>query len=298
MPGNINVEKGGEGEQFIKNGFYTIKVNSRALFLFSFFITISLFTSWLDQVERKIYGVKPGVTMAGEKLEGLLPAELRLWLEDMALRQQELPVEPGLDKETGEVIHEQEGCIVDIEGSVSKALQAGEGEKLDLLMRAIPARYSCRDLERISSSRGYYETWFRGTYQRYNNISLACSGVNNSVLWPGQDFSFNETVGPRTPERGYMPAPVFLMGASELDYGGGVCQVSTTVFNAAEKAGLKIIERHLHTRAVHYVPEGKDAAVSYGDLDLKFSNSTDNPLIIKAGIIRGKVWVNIMGEGD
>lgn len=236
--------------------------------------------------------------MAGEMLEGLLPGELRLLVENMALKEQKLPLEPALDKETGEVIPEQEGCIVDIEGSVSKALQAEEGEKLELLMRAIPSRYSSRDLQKITLSRGYYETWFTGTYQRYTNVSLACSSVNNSLLWPGQEFSFNETVGPRTPERGYMPAPVFLMGASELDYGGGVCQVATTVFNAAGKAGLKIIERHLHSRRVHYVAEGKDATVSYGDLDLKFSNNTDSPLIIKAGINRGKVWVNILGEED
>ena len=85
--------------------------------------------------------------MAGEKLEGLLPGDLRLLVENMALKEQRLPLEPALDKETGEVITEQEGCIVDIEGSVSKALQAEEGEKLELLMRAIPSRYSSRDLK-------------------------------------------------------------------------------------------------------------------------------------------------------
>ncbi len=249
-------------------------------------------------MERRIYGVKTGVTLEGEKIGGMLPGELRLLVENMAIREQKLPVEPTLDKESGRMIPGREGWVVDIEGSINKALWAEEGDNLELRMQAVPSRYSVQDLQRISASRGYYETFFSGTLQRHTNILLATNSVNNSLLWPEEEFSFNDTVGPRTPERGYLPAPVFLRGESEIDYGGGVCQVATTLFNAAEKAGLEIIERHRHSQEVHYVAEDRDATVSYDALDLKFSNNTGKPLIIKAGISQGKLWVNVLGEED
>src|SRR5690606_17886713 len=120
---------------------------------------------------------------------------------------------------------------------------------------------------------GSYSTWFHGSPARHQNISTALKSVNNTMIWPGEVFSFNDTTGPRTPERGYLPAPIILNGDYDVGYGGGVCQVSSTVYNAALAANLTILERHSHTRPVHYVPEGYDATVDYGWLDLKWQNN-------------------------
>jgi len=120
--------------------------------------------------------------------------------------------------------------------------------------------------------------------------------INNTLVWPGEVFSFNEATGPRTPERGYLPAPIILNGGFDVGYGGGVCQVSSTVYNAALLAKLPIIERHAHTKPVHYVPEGKDATVNYGYLDMKFMNNRDGPLIIKTTLQNGRIHVEFRGE--
>jgi len=283
---------------FFKKGFYFIKLNSRAFFLITFFVSISLLTAWLDSLERKMYGVKPGVTMAGENFGGLLPAEVRAAVEELAIRYQKLAQEPYIDKKTGEIIKGEKGYVIDVEGSVKKIFAAGEGQSLEPVITVIYPRYTAESLQNAeNNSLSYYYTWFRGSYERYTNISLAVAGINNTVVWPSEVFSFNDVVGPRTPERGYLPAPVILMGASNFDYGGGVCQVASTLYNAVLEAGLEIVERHPHSKRVSYVPAGKDATVDYGNLDLKFANNSQGPIIIKSGLTKGKVWVQIMGEG-
>jgi len=272
-------------------------VNSRALFLVTFFISISVLSSWIDKVERQINGVKPGVTIQGEDVGGLLKSEVRSVVEEMAIRYQKLPVEPTIDKETGEVIDEQDGYIVDIEKNIEKIFLAEENECLELEIIKVHSQYSGKTLKDANQVLGYFETWIRGSSERYTNISLAATSINNIVIWPGEVFSFNEIVGPRTPEMGYLPAPVILKEGSDMDFGGGVCQVSSTIYNAAQEASLRIIERHPHSKAIHYVPEGRDATVNYGYLDLKFANNYRGPIIIKSGITNGKLWVQIMGRG-
>lgn len=277
--------------------FKFIKIDSKAFFVITFFISLTVITNWIDDLERYMWGVKPGVVMAGEDFGKLLPGEARLAVEELAIRYQKLPVEPGLDKKSGEIIPEKSGCIVDVETSMRKIITADENEDLELVLIKIYPRYSRKDLKNASAIVGYYETGISGNYQRFTNITLASSGINNTVVWPEEMFSFNEIVGPRTVERGYLPAPVILMGERNLDYGGGVCQVSSTLYNAAKKAGLNIIERNQHSKRVFYVPEGQDATVNYGYLDFRFVNNFDGPVIIKSGVTGGKVWVEILGEG-
>ncbi len=164
-------------------------------------------------------------------------------------------------------------------------------------MHKVNPRYRKESLEKARRCIGSYRTWFHGSGARYKNISLACQSVNNIVLWPDQEFSFNETTGPRTPERGYLPAPIIMSGSFDMGYGGGVCQASSTLYNVALQAGLTISERHQHSKPIHYVPPGKDAAVSYGDQDLCFINNRAGPLIIKTSIYSGRVSAEIWG-GD
>ena len=116
---------------------------------------------------------------------------------------------------------------------------------------------------------------------RQNNITICCSSLNGFVVKAGETFSFCNTLGPATPEDGYEKADTFDADGDTIQaYGGGKCQVSTTLYNAVlQVSGLTVVERHEHSGPVYYVPEGMDACVSYGSCDFKFRN--DNNFDIK-----------------
>jgi len=113
-----------------------------------------------------------------------------------------------------------------------------------------------------------------------HNVALATRSINNTVLQPGQTFSFVKVVNTWTADRGYLKAPVSYDGELVRSWGGGVCQASTTLYNAALLAGLDIVERHRHHWPARYAPLGRDAAVAYSDIDLKFRNNLPCPVRI------------------
>lgn len=130
----------------------------------------------------------------------------------------------------------------------------------------------------------YFNTNTDNNRNRAVNIKLATESINGKVLFPNDEFSFNTVVGPRTPERGYQIAHIYAEGEVRDGTGGGICQVSTTLYNAVLRANLEVTERHNHTFTVGYVPLGTDAAVSYGYYDLKFKNNTLFPVRIIARV--------------
>lgn len=116
---------------------------------------------------------------------------------------------------------------------------------------------------------------------RLTNINITCNILNNTIIKSNETFSFNNIVGKPTEERGYKEANVIINNKTEKGIGGGNCQVSSTIYNAVLAVpNLTVIERHEHGMDVSYVPEGKDAAVSYGSLDLKFKNDTGRDLLL------------------
>lgn len=121
------------------------------------------------------------------------------------------------------------------------------------------------------------------TPERLNNIQLGVQKLNGAIINPGTEFSFNSQIGPRTKETGFQEAIIFDGHGNKTDgYGGGICQISSTLYNAVLNAGLEVTERHEHSREVPYIEPGKDATVSYGSEDLKFKNTTSHPLTISA----------------
>lgn len=129
---------------------------------------------------------------------------------------------------------------------------------------------------------------------RANNIQLAASAIDGVIIQPGEVFSFNDEVGPTTRENGYKLATVFFNKEETKGYGGGVCQVSSTLFNAAEMAGMEIIERHTHSLDVAYVEKGRDATTSRkGKLDLKFQNIQSYPVVIRAYTQEGNLTIEL-----
>lgn len=130
---------------------------------------------------------------------------------------------------------------------------------------------------------------------RATNIELAAKAMNGKVLVPGEVFSFNGTVGPRTKAKGYMLAGAYSAGELVDSYGGGVCQVSSTIYNTALYANLEIVERSNHSSVVSYVNPGRDATVSYGVKDFKFKNSREYAIQIKAEAKNGTLTIKIFG---
>lgn len=116
---------------------------------------------------------------------------------------------------------------------------------------------------------------------RQNNMQITCNILNNVEIQPGETFSFCNTVGKATTEKGYQEADIFVDGKKEKGLGGGNCQISTTIYNAvAQIPELEVLERHQHSRDVKYIQKGKDAAVAYGSYDFKFKNNTDGVIRI------------------
>jgi vancomycin resistance protein YoaR len=128
---------------------------------------------------------------------------------------------------------------------------------------------------------GSYETSFSGTANRIHNVQLVAKLIDNKFIAPGAVFSFNRTTGERNTEKGFLTAPVIVNGELIDGLGGGICQVSTTVFNAAFEAGLEIRERTNHALYISHYPLGRDATVSWPSPDLKFRNDTDHWLLLR-----------------
>ncbi len=147
----------------------------------------------------------------------------------------------------------------------------------------------------IKSVVSSYTTTYGGTPGRLNNVQLVAKLIDGSLIAPGGTFSFNDTTGERTAAKGFQEAPVIINGELQNGLGGGICQVSTTVFNAAFDAGLPITARTNHALYISHYPLGRDATVNYPDIDLRFSNDTDHWLLLRTFVGSGSLTVNLYG---
>jgi vancomycin resistance protein YoaR len=140
-----------------------------------------------------------------------------------------------------------------------------------------------------------YTTTYGGTPGRLSNVQLVSALIDGALIKPGGTFSFNGTTGERTAAKGFQEAPVIINGELQNGLGGGICQVSTTVFNAAFEGGLPISARTNHALYISHYPLGRDATVNYPDLDLRFSNDTDHWLLLRTFVGAGSLTVNLYG---
>ena len=232
------------------------------------------------------------------------PAMLREVTDSIAAKYTKEAVDAGItnfdfSKRKFTFSSEQEGFYVDADKlyeEASELLLNGGGEiNVEIVpvhpavtMESVSARYGMitQAVTKASSS----------SRDRLTNIRLACASINGTVVKPGGTFSFNGTVGPRTEAKGYRVATVYQDGEVAEDFGGGICQVSTTLWNAAMKADCELVERHNHSIPVSYVDKGKDATVSYTSQDMKFKNTSSQPMCIVAYVSDSKrVIVEIYG---
>jgi len=142
---------------------------------------------------------------------------------------------------------------------------------------------------------GSYTTEYGGIPNRIHNVQLVSHLVDDKLIAPGTTFSFNGATGARTAARGFLEAPVIIDGEVTTGLGGGVCQVSTTVFNAAFEAGLPIVERINHALYISHYPQGRDATVDYPDVDLQFRNDTGHWLLLRTSVGSLSLTVTLYG---
>lgn len=127
------------------------------------------------------------------------------------------------------------------------------------------------------------------------NMKLTCDEINGTIIKTGEEFSFNKIAGNPTPDRGYKKAGIIVKGKLEKGYGGGNCQISTTIYNAVKKIeGIEILERHEHGVELGYIEKGKDSTVVYDDLDLKFKNNTSDDIKLYTKTTDTKVDVKVV----
>lgn len=144
---------------------------------------------------------------------------------------------------------------------------------------------------------GRYVTSFNSqNKKRSTNIKLAVKAINNYVLFPGETFSFNKVVGKRTAAKGYLRAKVIVRGEYAEDIGGGICQVSSTLFNAVDNAGLLIVQRFSHSKEVPYIPPGRDATVSWYGPDFVFKNKYNQPVLIQAKTLGNYLIIKVFSS--
>ncbi len=233
--------------------------------------------------------VNPGVTIEGILVEGMRRNEVEALVRDLARDVNSMPRNAYLDMATGELVAEVPGRQVNVASTVENIMAAPAHSMVLLEVVQLDPAVTFRHYQRINKEIGAYRTWIgAGNGGRATNIYLATASLNNYVLMPGELFSFNQANGPRTFERGYRLAPV----VGGMGIGGGVCQVSSTLYNAVLQAGLEVVERYPHSVPVYYVPPGMDATVS-DYLDFKFRNNTDHMIMIKSSNWSGSVDIRI-----
>ena len=171
--------------------------------------------------------------------------------------------------------------------------------KNELVVKATPAKVKKEQLANIDTNLGTYSTTFKTSQiNRSINIKLATDNISNVLLMPGETFSFNKHTGKRSKENGYKSAPVIMEGEMEEDYGGGVCQVSSTLYNSVLYSGLEIVNVKNHTIPSSYVPKGRDATVADSGIDFLFKNNLKHPVYIKNYVSGNQIVCNIYGSAE
>lgn len=197
------------------------------------------------------------------------------------------------------VIPEKAGKEIDYNTTWAKMItdwsQACELEVAIVMQDTTPA-VTAQDLDGMGELSSY-TTWYKvSEVDRTHNLAKAAHIINGVVVNPGQVFSFNGTVGPRTGITGYKDALIIVGDKFEPGTGGGICQVSSTLYNACLLAGLEIVERYNHGILISYMPPGLDATVTYGLQDYCFRNNTKSPVYVRAVAGGGKLTVSIYGN--
>ncbi len=205
------------------------------------------------------------------------------------------------DQNQMDIKDSQVGKIIDVPALIAKLksqdIFAPKEIKVELKEDQPKLTKATLESQKITGLVSKFSTQFNASQtNRAENLRVAAASLDKFVIKPGETFSFNQVVGPRSDEAGYKNAPVIVGGELVPGLGGGVCQVSTTLYNALLLADVAIVERNNHSLAVHYVPLGRDATVAYPSLDLKFKNNTGAYLMIRSRVQGSTITFELYGQ--
>jgi len=210
------------------------------------------------------------------------------------------PIDAVLDADTNEVIPHSDGWQFDLENAKKLLAEAKYGETIEIPFALVTPEVTYDDINAdlfgvVLSS---YTAKAEYDANRNVNLALACASINGIVLQPGEIFDYNTTLGERTPDRGYLPGASYAGEDTVYTYGGGICQVSSTLYSCVLLADLEVITRVEHGFASSYVPLGMDATVSWGGPEFRFRNNTDMPIKIEAVANGASVEVKLLGATE
>lgn len=208
------------------------------------------------------------------------------------------PKDAYIEEEPFKVVVDEDGIDFAISMEEAKAILKEPKEEYIIPLKIQKANITVNDLgerafpDKLSTFTTKYDST---NYNRTTNLALATEKINGKVLMPGEVFSYNQTLGKRTIENGYKAAAIYANGGVEDGLGGGICQISSTLYNAVVMANLEIVERHNHMFVTSYADASRDATVSYGSLDFQFKNTRKYPIKIVASVSNGIATASIYG---
>ena len=227
------------------------------------------------------------------------------WLEENTAELNQDAVNNGLKREDGAfvIVEGQEGIEVDVAASAESLVAYftegwdGTSGSISLAANVVEPEGAKEDLESIQDVLGSFSTYFGDSAAgRITNVKHATSLIDGTVLYPGEEFSVYDAIAPLNAENGYELAGAYENGTTVESYGGGVCQVSTTLYNAVIRAELEVTERFNHSMLVSYVKPSMDAAIAGTYKNLRFVNSYDKPIYIEGYTSGGTLYFNIFGD--
>lgn len=207
------------------------------------------------------------------------------------------PVEAEFEEKTYKVLGGTFGYAFDFDAANNAISKAAYRQKMEFKFDWTAPETTAEELssQLYRDKLATYTTTQYSDSNRATNLRLACEAVNNLIIYPGDTFSFNGTLGERTAEKGYKPGASYVGGETVMDIGGGICQVATTIYYCTILADLQVVERDCHTYASSYTPLSTDATVFWGGIDYKFKNNSEYPIRIEAAADGGTVTVSLIG---
>ncbi|MBQ5431499.1 MAG: VanW family protein [Lachnospiraceae bacterium] len=232
-------------------------------------------------------------------------AKTMQYLQDNEAQLVSEAVDNGLKRENGAFVFVpgKDGHSLDLEQSLQAVQDFAAEDYLKgkdtvrLVTKTSKPRGSRKELSQITDVLGSFSTDFSSsTAARAQNVRNGASKIDGTLLYPGEVFSVAQTLNPMTAENGYAQAPSYENGTTVMTYGGGICQVSTTLYNAVIRAELGVVERSSHSMVVHYVDPSDDAAIAGDVKDFKFKNTYDTPVYIEGYTTGGVIHFNVYGK--
>lgn len=261
-------------------------------------IPLKEISEWSQDYTRDYSGIKD---------KRLDPEKIKNYLSSIAPEYESQPIDARITIQNSKATvftPEAPGKKIDLNKSVGLIMTGilSEQSSISLEIEYTQPEITLKDIDKlgIKDLIGYGESDFSGSpTSRIHNIKIGLSKFNGLIIKPGEEFSFNKFLGEVDGENNYKAELVIKSGELEYEYGGGICQVSTTLFRSAIDAGLPIVERKAHSFPVRYYnPQGFDSTIYPGVVDLKFKNDTPNHILIQGKVVKNKISFEIFGTKD